>query len=402
MKTACIRILLAVVILFMFGCKRSAEEPQEPTAEEKQVRKKTPEVAKEGEKKMDIVKEVFGKADGKDVYLFTLTNANGLQTKITNYGGIVTHLMVPDRNGNLGDIVLGYDTLDEYIKNNPYFGALIGRYGNRIGKGKFTLEGKEYSLATNNGPNHLHGGNKGFDKVVWDAEPMQTEQGPALKLTYLSKDGQEGYPGNLKCTIVYTLTNDNELKVTYEAETDKPTICNLTHHSYFNLAGHNSGEILEHELMLNADNFTPVDETLIPTGEIRPVKGTPMDFTNPTAIGARINQDDTQLKYGLGYDHNWVLNKKDAEMSLAASVYEPENGRVMEIYTTEPGIQFYSGNFLDGTNVGKAGTVYEHRTGFCLETQHFPDSPNKPDFPSTVLRPGEKYTHLTIHKFSTR
>jgi len=402
MKTACIRILLAVVILFMFGCKRSAEEPQEPTAEEKQVRKKTPEVAKEGEKKMDIVKEVFGKADGKDVYLFTLTNANGLQTKITNYGGIVTHLMVPDRNGNLGDIVLGYDTLDEYIKNNPYFGALIGRYGNRIGKGKFTLEGKEYSLATNNGPNHLHGGDKGFDKVVWDAEPMQTEQGPALKLTYLSKDGQEGYPGNLKCTVVYTLTNDNELKVTYEAQTDKPTICNLTHHSYFNLAGHNSGEILEHELMLNADNFTPVDETLIPTGEIRPVKGTPMDFTNPTAIGARINQDDTQLKYGLGYDHNWVLNKKDAEMSLAASVYEPENGRVMEIYTTEPGIQFYSGNFLDGTNVGKAGTVYEHRTGFCLETQHFPDSPNKPDFPSTVLRPGEKYTHLTIHKFSTR
>ena len=402
MKTACIRILLAVVILFMFGCKRSAEEPQEPTAEEKQVREKTPEVAKEGEKKMDIVKEVFGKADGKDVYLFTLTNANGLQTKITNYGGIVTHLMVPDRNGNLGDIVLGYDTLDEYIKNNPYFGALIGRYGNRIGKGKFTLEGKEYSLATNNGPNHLHGGDKGFDKVVWDAEPMQTEQGPALKLTYLSKDGQEGYPGNLKCTVVYTLTNDNELKVTYEAQTDKPTICNLTHHSYFNLAGHNSGEILEHELMLNADNFTPVDETLIPTGEIRPVKGTPMDFTNPTAIGARINQDDTQLKYGLGYDHNWVLNKKDAEMSLAASVYEPENGRVMEIYTTEPGIQFYSGNFLDGTNVGKAGTVYEHRTGFCLETQHFPDSPNKPDFPSTVLRPGEKYTHLTIHKFSTR
>lgn len=379
MKTTCILILLAAGALFMFGC------------------------AEEGEKKMAIEKQAFGKtADGKEVDLYTLTNANGLKARITNYGGIVTSLEVPDRNGKLTDIVLGYDTLDEYIKNNPYFGALIGRYGNRIGKGKFTLEGKQYTLATNNGPNHLHGGNKGFDKVVWDAEPIESAEGPALKLTYLSKDGEEGYPGNLKCTVVYTLTNDNELKVSYEAETDKTTVANLTHHSYFNLAGHNSGDILKHELMLNADNFTPVDEGLIPTGKIKPVKGTPMDFTTATAIGARINQDDTQLKYGKGYDHNWVLNKEGSELTLAARVYEPGSGCVMEIHTTEPGIQFYSGNFLDGTNVGKGGAVYKHRTGFCLETQHFPDSPNKRNFPSTVLKPGEKYRHLTVHRFSTK
>jgi aldose 1-epimerase len=380
MKTKYVPILLTVVALLAFSCNTMC-----------------------GEEKMSIKKQAFGKTEGgKSVDFYTLTNANGLKAEIMTYGGIVTSLQVPDRNGNLADIVLGYDSLDEYIKNNPYFGALIGRYGNRIGKGKFTLNGVEYTLATNNGPNHLHGGIKGFDKVVWNAEPMQTDQGPALKLTYLSHDGEEGYPGNLSCTVIYTLTNDNELKISYEAETDKATVVNLTHHSYFNLGGHNSGDILGHELMLNADYFTPVDEGLIPTGEIRPVKGTPMDFTKPTAIGARINQDDTQLKYGLGYDHNWVLNKKDAEMSLAAKVYEPKTGRVMEIYTTEPGIQFYSGNFLDGTNVGKGGTAYKHRTGFCLETQHFPDSPNKPNFPSVVLKPSEKYTQLTIHRFSAR
>jgi aldose 1-epimerase len=321
------------------------------------------------------------------------------------YGGIVRTLEVPDRDGNLGDIVLGYDSLDEYIENNPYFGALVGRYGNRIAKGKFTLDGVEYTLATNNGPNHLHGGVKGFDKVVWGAEPMEDETSVGLKLTYRSYDGEEGYPGNLKCTVIYTLTNDNELKVSYEAETDKPTVLNLTHHSYFNLAGHGSGDILAHELMLTADNFTPVDEGLIPTGEIKAARGTLMDFTRPTPIGSRI----AQVKGG--YDHNYVLNSSDGSLALAASVYESRSGRVMEIFTTEPAIQFYSGNFLDGSNKGKGArrvgaparqAVYNKHNGFCLETQHFPDSPNKANFPSVVLKPGEKYTHLTVHKFSAR
>ncbi len=345
---------------------------------------------------MSIEKQDFGKTpDGESVDLYTLTNTNGLKTQIMTYGGIVTTLHVPDRDGNLADIVSGYDTLDEYIKENPYFGALIGRYGNRIGKGKFTLNGVEYTLATNNGPNHLHGGIKGFDKVVWDAEQMETDEGPALKLTYLSKDGEEGYPGNLNCTVIYTLTNNDELKVSYEAETDKDTVINLTHHSYFNLGGHDSGDILGHELMLNADNYTPVDDDLIPTGQIKPVKGTPMDFTKPMAVGARIDQVKG------GYDHNFVLNSSDSSLALAASVYEPKTGRVMEISTTEPAIQFYSGNFLDGSLKGK-GAVYNKHNAFCLETQHFPDSPNQPDFPSVVLKPGEKYTHLTVHKFSAR
>ncbi len=345
---------------------------------------------------MSIEKQDFGKTpDGESVDLYTLTNANGLKTQIMTYGGIVTTLHVPDRDGNLGDIVLGYDTLDEYIKDNPYFGALIGRCGNRIGKGRFTLNGVEYTLATNNDENHLHGGIKGFDKVVWDAEQMQTSEGPALKLTYLSKDGEEGYPGNLNCTVIYTLTNNDELKISYEAETDKDTVVNLTHHSYFNLAGHGSGDILGHELMLNAENYTPVDEGLIPTGEIRPVKNTPMDFTKPMAVGARIDQVEG------GYDHNYVINSSDSPLALAASVYEPKTGRVMEISTSEPGIQFYSGNFLDGSIKGK-GAIYNKHNAFCLETQHFPDAPNKPDFPSIVLKPGEMYTHLTVHKFSVR
>ncbi|MHC4157643.1 MAG: aldose epimerase family protein [Planctomycetota bacterium] len=345
---------------------------------------------------MSIEKKPFGKTlDGRDVDLYTLTNNNGLQAEIMTYGGIVRTLLVPDRDGNLADIVLGYDTLEEYIKDNPYFGALIGRFGNRIAKGKFTLDGVEYTLATNNDQNHLHGGDKGFDKVVWDAEELQTEEGPALKLTYTSKDGEEGYPGNLTCTVVYTLTNNNELTVDYEAETDKNTVVNLTHHSYFNLAGHNSGDILGHELMLTADNFTPVDDTLIPTGEIKAVNGTPMDFTKPMVVGSRIDQVKG------GYDHNFVLNSSGGSLALAASVYEPNTGRVMEISTTEPAIQFYSGNFLDGSNKGK-GAVYNKHNGFCLETQHFPDSPNQPNFPSVVLKPGEKYTHLTVHKFSAR
>lgn len=348
-----------------------------------------------GEKKMSIEKQAFGETkDGKEVDLYTLVNANGLKAKIMTYGGIVTSLEVPDRDGKLADIVLGYDTLDEYIKSNPYFGALIGRFGNRIAKGKFTLKRTEYTLATNNGPNHLHGGIKGFDKVVWDAEAMETEEGPALKLTYTSPDGEEGYPGTLSCTVIYTLTDKNELKISYEAETDKPTVVNLTHHSYFNLAGYDSGDILDHKLMINADNFTPVDDTLIPTGEIKPVKDTPMDFTKPMAIGSRIEQVPG------GYDHNYVLNSSDGSLALAASAYDPKTGRLMEIYTTEPGIQFYSGNFLDGTLKGK-GAVYNKHTGFCLEAQHFPDSPNKSNFPSVVLKPRKKYTQLTVHKFST-
>jgi len=347
--------------------------------------------------KMDIQKEPFGTTtDGKKADLYTLTNPNGLIAKITNYGGIVTELHVPDTKGDLTDIVSGYESLDKYIGNSPYFGALIGRYGNRIADGKFTLKGKEYTLAKNeNNINHLHGGVKGFDKVVWDAEPMETNDGPALKLTYLSPDGEEGYPGDLSCTVVYTLTNDNELKITYEAQTDKPTVLNLTHHSYFNLAGHDSGDILGHELMLNADSYTPVDDKLIPTGQIKPVAETPMDFTSPQTIGARIGQVKG------GYDHNYVLNKSDDSLTLAARVYEPATGRVMEVYTTEPGIQFYSGNFLDGSNKGK-GAVYNKHNAFCLETQHFPDSPNKPDFPSVVLEPSEKYTQVAVYKFLTK
>lgn len=354
-------------------------------------------------KKMKIEKHAFGKtADGTPVELYTLTNANGLEAKITNYGGIVVSLLVPDRDGKPGDVVLGYETLEEYIENNPYFGTLVGRYGNRIARGKFTLEGIEYTLAQNDGENHLHGGLKGFDKVVWKADAVRSKNSVGLKLTYLSKDGEEGYPGNLSVTVVYTLTNDNELKIEYTAVTDKVTIVNLTHHGYFNLAGAGLGDILGHELMIKADRFTPVDKGLIPTGELRSVKGTPMDFTRAAAIGARIDQAAEQLVLGGGYDHNWVLNNGDGSLALAAKVYEPTTGRVMEVYTTEPGIQFYSGNFLDGSITGKGGKVYEYRYGFCLETQHFPDSPNKPDFPSTVLKPGETYTTTTIYTFSVK
>lgn len=345
---------------------------------------------------MNITKQPFGKTkDGQAVDIYTLTNDNGMQAKITNYGGIVTSLMAAGRDGKMADIVLGYDTLEEYLKDSPYFGALIGRFGNRIAGGKFSLNDKEYKLAQNNGQNHLHGGIKGFDKVVWDAEPVKNKTSVSLKLTYLSKDGEEGYPGNLKCVVTYSLTNDNELVVDYLAETDKQTIVNLTHHSYFNLAGHGSGDILGHQVKLTADHYTPVDDTLIPTGEIAPVKGTPMDFTKQTSIGVRIS------KVPGGYDHNYVLNNSDGSMALAASVYEPTTGRVMEIFTTEPAIQLYSGNFLDESMKGK-GAKYRKHAGFCLETQHFPDSPNKPQFPAVVLNPGQKYKHKTVHKFSVK
>ena len=353
--------------------------------------------------RISISEKPFGvTTDGKQAMLYTLVNKHGMEATITNYGAIIVSLKVPDRNGKIDDVTLGYSTLKEYIKATPYFGAIVGRYGNRIAKGKFTLDGKTYTLATNNNENHLHGGDKGFDKVMWDAEPVQRYGAAGLQLTYHSVDGEEGYPGNLTSTVTYYLTNKNEIEIIYKATTDKATPVNLTHHSYFNLAGQGNGDILGHQLMINADRFTPVDSSLIPTGELKSVKGTPMDFTTATLIGARVNQKDTQLKYGLGYDHNWVLNDYSGNLQLAARVYEPTSGRVMEVFTTEPGLQFYCGNFLDGSNVGKGGKVYNHRNGFCLETQHYPDSPNQSGFPSTILQPGEKYKHRTIYRFKTK
>lgn len=351
--------------------------------------------------KPQIKKQAFGMtASGEPVELYTLTNVNGLEARIMTYGGTVISLKVPDRNRKLGDIVLGYETLEGYLKDSPYFGSIVGRYGNRIGKGTFSLNGKQYSLPRNNGENTLHGGNKGFDKVVWTAKQAKSKSGVGLSLSYLSKDGEEGFPGNLSVTVVYTLTNNNELKIDYSATTDKTTVVNLTHHSYFNLAG--EGDILKHDLMINAGSFTPVDSGLIPTGELRRVNGTPMDFTKSTAIGARIDQQDEQLTLGRGYDHNWVLNNGSGRLALAARVNEPGSGRIMEVLTTEPGLQFYSGNFLDGSIIGKGGQVYKQRYGFCLETQHFPDSPNKPAFPSTVLKPGQRYSTTTVYRFSAK
>ncbi len=350
-----------------------------------------------------IKRESFGQTkDGKPVELYTITNSHGVEVRAITYGGIVVSLRVPDKNGKLDDVVLGFDKLDGYLDKSPYFGAIVGRYGNRIANGKFSLDGKEYWLAKNNGPNALHGGLKGFDKAIWAAEPFQNEQGKALVFTYTSKDGEEGYPGNLQVKVTYTLTEKNDLIFDYQATTDKATPVNLTEHSYFNLAGEGSGDVLKHELMLNADRFTPVDKTLIPTGELRAVKGTPLDFTTPTAVGARIDDNYEQLVFGGGYDHNFVINRKTDDLRLAARVYEPTSGRVMEVYTTEPGVQFYSGNFLDGTITGKQGHVYKRRYALCLETQHFPDSPNHPEFPSTILRPGRTLHSRTIYKFSTR
>jgi len=352
---------------------------------------------------MDLQKEAFGKtSDGKTVDLYTLTNANGMRVRIISHGAFVISIEVPDRNGKLADVTLGYDDLPGYLKDGCHFGSVCGRYANRIAKGKFTLDGVTYTLAVNNGPNHLHGGIKGFNRMLWQGQAIKEADAVGVKLSYLSRDGEEGYPGNLTCSVTYLLTDDNALKILYEAETDKPTPINLTNHSYFNLAGQGTGDILGHEMMITADRFTPVDETLIPTGELRAVKGTPLDFTKPTAIGARIDQDDEQLRFGKGYDHNYVLNSSDGSLALAARVYEPRGGRVMEVYTTEPGVQLYTGNFLDGKVVGKSGRAYKHRYGFCLETQHFPDSPNQGDFPSTILRPGQQYKQTTVYKFLTR
>jgi aldose 1-epimerase len=343
----------------------------------------------------------FGTApDGTPVKLFTLRNGNGVEARIMSYGGTVVSLKVPDKNGQMGDVVLGYDDLQGYIQNSPYFGCLVGRYGNRIANGKFSLNGVTYTLATNNGPNHLHGGLKGFDKVVWRGRVYESAVGPALELVYVSTDGEEGYPGNLTVKAVYTVTAKNELRLDFTAITDKDTVVNLTHHSYFNLAG--KGDVLGHEVYINSDKFTPVSETLIPTGELRAVAGTPFDFRKPTTIGARINQDEQQLKFGNGYDHNWVVNKKAGELALVARVFEPTSGRVMEVLSTEPATQFYTGNFLDGTITGKGGWVYQIRNGFCFEPQHYPDSPNQPAFPTTVLKPGQTYHNTIIYKFSTR
>ncbi len=340
--------------------------------------------------------------EGTEVFLYTLHNKNGMEVRITNYGGIVVSLVVPDRDGKGADVVLGFDSLPSYIKDSPYFGSLIGRYGNRIGKGMFELNGTKYKLATNNGANHLHGGVKGFDKVVWSVDEQQSKPGKSLALRYLSRDGEEEYPGNLSVHVVYSVTDSNELKIEYSATTDRPTVVNLTHHSYFNLAGAGNGSILDHELFIDADRFTPIDTGLIPTGELKTVKGTPMDFSVATAIGAHINDLYDQLMNGGGYDHNWVLNKAANAFGLAARVSEKSSGRVMEVLTTEPGMQFYSGNFLNGTHVGKGGKKYEHRSGFCLEAQHFPDSPNKPQFPATTLNPGQTLTSTTVYRFSAR
>jgi len=345
-------------------------------------------------------KQSFGKTDdGQQVDLYTLKNQHGMEAAITNYGGTVVTLKVPDRNGKLDDVVLGYDKLEDYAAGKAYFGAIIGRYANRIAHAQFTLNGTTYTLAKNDGDNHLHGG---FNKRVWTAKDVSGSAGQALELTYLSKDGEEGFPGNLSVKVVYTLTDQNELKIDYSATTDKDTVLNLTNHCYFNLAGQGNGDILQHQLTIRADRFTPVDANLIPTGDLRSVKGTPFDFTTATVIGARIDQDDQQLKLGRGYDHNWVLNgDASGSLTVAAQAYEPRSGRLLEVSTTEPGLQFYTGNFLDGIQ-GKQGKVYNRRYAFCLETQHFPDSPNHPNFPSTVLKPGQHYQTTTVYKFSTK
>ena len=348
---------------------------------------------KEGMEKKGISRSDWGETDGKKVSLYTLTNKNGVQVKITNYGGIMTSWSVPDKEGKMGNILLGFDSLNGYLNKPPYFGALIGRYGNRIAKGKFKIDTTTYTLATNNGQNHLHGGNKGFDKVVWDAT-IANDSVPELTLHYVSKDGEEGYPGNLDVTVVYTLTDDDEVVITYDAATDKPTVVNLTQHNYYNLTGDPANTILDHTLMIDAGHYTPVDTTLIPTGEIKPVSGTPFDFLKPTKIGARIDSVPG------GYDHNWVLNRKGNDLALVARLSDDKSGRKMDVYTTEPGLQFYSGNFLDGSLKSSAGKPFNLHTGMCLETQHFPDSPNEPTFPTTLLKPGEKYHSQTKYRIT--
>ena len=393
-----IKFLYAINILVMAsiitGCNpKTAEQQSNPDSTN--VRSATP-----------ITSAPFGNMpDGREVSVFTLANKNGMTMRVINYGGIIVSLTAPDNQGKFEDVVLGYDSLSHYLKDNPYFGALIGRYGNRIAKGKFSLEGKQYQLSLNNSGNHLHGGIKGFDKVFWNIEPYDANDGSALRLTYRSTDGEEGFPGNLQAEVIYTLTDKNELRINYRATTDQKTIVNLTQHTYFNLSGNAKSDILSHELVLNADKFIPVDKSLIPQGDLKAVAGTAFDFKTPFAIGSRIDQKDQQLQFGGGYDHCWVLNNVGVNNNApaqAATLYDPSSGRVVNIFTTEPGIQFYSGNFLDGSNIGKDGVVYKHRYGLCLETQHFPDSPNRKDFPPVVLNPGEEYSTQTIYAFTTK
>jgi aldose 1-epimerase len=348
---------------------------------------------------MSIESTVFGcTPNGQDALLFTLTNKHGVRARITNLGGILVSLEIPDRDGRPADVVLGYHAFDKYLEQKTYFGATVGRYANRIGKARFTLEGREYRLAANDGPNHLHGGPGGFHRVLWDAVTASGDGASDVRLTYLSPDGEEGYPGNLACQVVYSLTDDDELRISYAATTDKTTVVNLTNHSYFNLAGEGTGSILDHEVMINALQYAEVDDSLLPTGRLLNVKDTPLDFTSPTRIGARI--DEMKGDPG-GYDHNYVLNKTGPTLALAGRVRDPHRGRVMEVHTTKPGMQFYSGNFLDGSIVGKSGKPYSKHAAFCMETQYYPDSPNRPEFPSAVLRPGETYKHVTAYRFST-
>lgn len=380
MKTSTAILSLTAVALLMSGCARKKETPMSSS----------------------IAKAPFGKtADGAPVDIYTLKNAAGMEVHVITYGAIVQSLKAPGRGGQFADVVLGFDNMEGYLGKNPYFGAIVGRYGNRIAKGKFKLDGKEYKLAVNDGENSLHGGLNGFNKALWTAREAPGTD-PAVELTYVSKDGEEGYPGNLTQQVTYTLTAANELKIDYSATTDKDTVVNVTNHSYFNLAGQGEGDILGHQLQLSAAKFTPVDAGLIPTGELKSVEGTPFDFRQPTVIGARIDNVDEQLKRGKGYDHNFVVDGAAGTLRPAARVAEPNTGRVMEVSTTQPGVQFYTGNFLDGTNTGKGGKVYAHRSGFCLETQHFPDSPNHPDFPTATLKPGEEYKSTTVFKFSVQ
>ncbi len=349
---------------------------------------------------MHIQEERFGvMPDGRIALLYTLANANGVRVRLTNIGGSIVGLETPDRNGAPADIVLGYDNAEQYVANKPHFGCVVGRFANRIAKGRFTLDGVTYQLATNNRENHLHGGPQGFARKLWNVEPVEEVDAVCVRLRYVSPDGEESYPGTLTCIVTYRLTDANELRIDYEATTDAPTIVNLTNHSYFNLAGHGAGDILNHELTINADRFTPVDPSLIPTGEVRSVEGTPLDFRAPRTIGARIDGDYEQLRLGRGYDHNYVLNGSADGLCFAARVSEPSSGRVLEAYTTQPGVQLYTGNMLDGTEIGKGGKAYLRRFGFCLETQHFPDSPNRPEFPSVVLRPGERYAQTMVFRF---
>lgn len=384
-------LVMSIISVVMLSVKCKNEKNKEVETENEKVNLVT------------ISKENFGMtSDSIAVDKYTMKNEKGMQIDVITYGGIITAWTAPDKNNNYKDIVLGYNTLAEYEKETPYFGAIIGRYGNRIAKGKFSIDGAEYTLETNDNTNHLHGGVKGFDKVVWSATETKTDSTASLVLTYLSKDMEGGYPGNLTNTVTYTLTNDNELQVLYEATTDKKTIVNLTQHSYFNLTGDFSKTILDHEITIDADKLVPVDATLIPTGELTDVTDTPFDFRTAKAIGNDINVEDEQLKRGLGYDHCWVLNKQNEGVRLVSSAYEKESGRLLEIYSDEPGIQLYTGNFLDGTLPNKQGGTYAFRTGFCLETQHYPDSPNQENFPTTILNPGEKYESKTSFKFSVK